>query len=153
MMPDRVLNRGKSASSGTVIAMGCPFNKRADPVHIWGTLAAGIAIYGIMVGALVALHSSVPGYHWWWPTNWILVPVVITGIGVLLLVLRARRSAPEETSPTSGIDVKQDVKDMKGDLLGVEASQDGGNAKISVQQRIRKLTGSATGVKIDKIDN
>jgi MFS family permease len=144
------VDRGKPASS-IVTTMHWPFNKRADPVHIWGTVAAGIAIYGIMVGALVALHSSVQRYHWWWPTNWIVVPVVITGIGALLLVVPVRRSVPERTTPGSDIDVNQHAKNMKGELVGVDAGQVSGNAKISVRQRIRKLTGNATGVKIDKI--
>ncbi len=70
--------------------MRWPYDKRADPVHAWGAIAAGIAI----AGALYAARALNPhtAKSWWWPTNWMVIPVVVIGVGLILLALPVRRS-------------------------------------------------------------
>ena len=70
--------------------MRWPYDKRADPIHAWGTIAAGIAT----VGALYAARALNPrtAKSWWWPTNWMIIPVIIIGVGLILLALPVRRS-------------------------------------------------------------
>jgi len=71
--------------------MRWPYNGRVDAVHAWGTVAAGIAIVGIVVGALAVTHANQPRFHWWWPTNWVIIPVVIVVIGLIMVVVPLRR--------------------------------------------------------------
>lgn len=71
--------------------MRWPYSTRVDTVHAWGTVAAGIAIVGIIVGALAATHGNDPHFHWWWPTNWLIIPVGIVVIGMIMVVVPLRR--------------------------------------------------------------
>jgi|SRR5580700_1518656 hypothetical protein len=71
--------------------MRWPYNTRVDTVHAWGTVAAGIAIVGIIVGALATTHGNDPHFRWWWPTNWVIVPVGIVVIGLIMVVMPLRR--------------------------------------------------------------
>ena len=70
--------------------MRWPYDKRADPIHAWGTIAAGIAI----AGAIYAARALNPhtAKSWGWPTNWMIIPVIVFGVGLILLVLPVRRS-------------------------------------------------------------
>lgn len=71
--------------------MRWPFDTRVDAAHAWGTVTGGIAIIGIVVGALAATHSSDPHFHWWWPTNWLSIPAGIVLIGLILATVPFRR--------------------------------------------------------------
>src|SRR6058998_2392170 len=70
-----------------------PFDKRVEPTHAWGVVAVGTAGLISIPTALVALHANEPAFHWWWPTNWMIVPAVIFLGGIALLVVPVRRSA------------------------------------------------------------
>jgi hypothetical protein len=56
-----------------------PYDKRADPIHAWGAIAAGIAIAGVLYAAR-ALNPHT-AKSWLWPTNWMIIPVIVTGVG------------------------------------------------------------------------
>jgi NACHT domain len=67
-----------------------PYDKRVDPIHAWGAITAGIAI----TGALYAARALNPhtARSWGWPTNWMIIPVIVTGVGLILLFLPVRQS-------------------------------------------------------------
>ena len=69
--------------------MRWPYDKRVDPIHAWGAIAAGIAI----AGAIYAARALNPhaARSWLWPTNWMIIPVIVTGVGLILLFLPVRR--------------------------------------------------------------
>lgn len=69
--------------------MRWPYDKRADPVHAWGAIAAGIAIASALYTAR-ALDPHI-AKSWWWPTNWMVIPVVVVGVGLILFALPVRR--------------------------------------------------------------
>jgi hypothetical protein len=71
--------------------MRWPYNARVDAVHAWGAVAAGIAIVGIIVGALAVIHGNEPHFRWWWPSNWLIVPGGIVVIGLIMVVVPLRR--------------------------------------------------------------
>lgn len=73
--------------------MRWPYDKRVDPIHAWGAIAAGIAIAGAFYAAR-ALNPHT-AKSWLWPTNWMIIPVIVTGIGLILLFLPVRRSRRE----------------------------------------------------------
>lgn len=74
-----------------VQTMRWPYNARVDPAHAWGTVGSGIAILGVIVGALASLHGGASHFRWWWPTNWMIVPVVVVLIGLAMVVAPLRR--------------------------------------------------------------
>ena len=53
-------------------------------------IAAGIAIAGGIYAAR-ALNPAT-ARSWGWPTNWMIIPVIVTGVGLILLALPVRRS-------------------------------------------------------------
>src|SRR5712692_8649769 len=71
--------------------MRWPYNARVDAVQAWGSVTGGIAIGGIIVGAVAATHGVDPHFHWWWPTNWLIIPVGIVVIGMVMVVVPLRR--------------------------------------------------------------
>ena len=73
--------------------MRWPYDKRVDPIHAWGAIAAGIAIAGAFYAAR-ALNPHT-AKSWLWPTNWMIIPVIVTGVGLILLFLPVRRSRRE----------------------------------------------------------
>jgi hypothetical protein len=70
-----------------------PYDKRVDPIHAWGAIAAGIAIAGVFYAAR-ALNPHT-AKSWLWPTNWMIIPVIVTGVGLILLFVPVRRSRRE----------------------------------------------------------
>ena len=72
--------------------MGWRLDKLIDPAAIWGTVGTGVAIDGIIVGAKVALNANNPHFRWWWPTNAMIVGVVLVAIGLVLLIVSITRS-------------------------------------------------------------
>lgn len=79
--------------------MGWPYNARVDSAFAWGVLGSGIAIGGAIVGALTGLHGNDQGFHWWWPTNWMIFPVALVVIGLVMVVVPFRRhhNQPKES--------------------------------------------------------
>lgn len=104
--------------------MTWPYDKRADPIHAWGTIAAGIAAGGIVIGAEVALHPGQANLHWWWPSDWLTVPAAIVLAGLVLVVLPVRRS--EHESPDLGTPTSSTLRggSLIGSLLDIESSAD-----------------------------
>lgn len=80
--------------------MRWPFNRRVDPVHAWGTLTVAVGVAGVIATELATLHASQADFRWWWPTNWMIIPLVIFVGGIALLVVPVRRSprAPAVTA-------------------------------------------------------
>ena len=73
--------------------MRWPYDKRVDPIHAWGAIAAGIAIAGAFYAAR-ALNPHT-AKSWLWPTNWMIISVIVIGAGLILLFLPVRRSRRE----------------------------------------------------------
>ena len=73
--------------------MRWPYNKRVDPVHAWGAIATGIAIATAFYAAR-ALNPRTAN-SWLWPTNLMVIPVIVIGAGLILLFLPVRRSRRE----------------------------------------------------------
>ena len=73
--------------------MRWPYDKRVDPIHAWGAIAAGIAIAGAIYAARALNPHTAKSYLW--PTNWMIIPVIVTGVGLILLFLPVRRSRRE----------------------------------------------------------
>jgi hypothetical protein len=59
-------------------------------MHAWGAIGAGIAIAGAFYSAR-ALNPQT-AKSWLWPTNVMIIPVIVTGVGLILLFLPVRRS-------------------------------------------------------------
>ena len=88
------------------------YDARVDPVHAWGTVTLGAAgIIGLPT-VLATLHATDSHFRWWWPTNWMIVPVAILAIGMVLLALPLRRSdsgRPAASPPPPGHLEAEDV--------------------------------------------
>ena len=82
--------------------MGWPYETRAEAAHAWGAIAAVLFVDGAIVAALVALNASDQDFRWWWPTNWMIVGVVIVVIGLALLIVPVRRSPHKKPLPPDG---------------------------------------------------
>ncbi len=70
--------------------VGWPFGKRVKPTHAWGVVAMGTAGLIGIPEVLVNIHANESTFRWWWPTNWMIVPLVIFVIGLVLLLVPVR---------------------------------------------------------------
>lgn len=70
-----------------------PFNRRIDPIHGWGLVALGAAVLIGLAQDLTGVYSGHAHFRWWWPTNWMVLPLAILVIGAILLVIPVRRVA------------------------------------------------------------
>lgn len=68
--------------------MRWPFDKRADFGLTAIVLGVGVTVL-IGLPALLALQH----FRWWWPTNWMAVPLAVCVVGVVMLFVPLRRSA------------------------------------------------------------
>jgi hypothetical protein len=136
-----------------------PYNKRADAAHAWGAIGAGAAgLLGISA-ILATVNGAHPGFHWWWPTNWMAVPLTVLAFGVILLVVPLRRSGPAlgpgtaavGSSAAARVKVSQQLDNVLDDVTGVDAKRAGPGADVSVQQQAREVRGKLTGAKIDEL--
>jgi MFS family permease len=97
--------------------MRWPYNARVDSALAWGVLGSGIAIGGAIVGALTGLHGNERHFHWWWPTNWMIVPAVLVLIGLIMVVMPLhrhddqRKESPQKPpeSPQIPQTIRQDI--------------------------------------------
>jgi hypothetical protein len=78
------------------------YDKRVEAVHAWGAISVGVLVSIGVPTVLVALHSTDHHFRWWWPTNWMLVPVAILALGLVMLVVPVLRSGPDHTSEGPG---------------------------------------------------
>jgi hypothetical protein len=46
----------------------------------------------------VNIHANEADFRWWWPTNWMIIPLLIAVIGLVLLVVPVRRSAASSSA-------------------------------------------------------
>jgi hypothetical protein len=72
-----------------------PYDKRADATHAWGALGVGTAMLIGIPTVLATIHATDPHFRWWWPTTWMMLPLVIIAIGLVLLLAPVRRSGVE----------------------------------------------------------
>lgn len=72
-----------------------PYDRRVDVAHAWGVVAVGTVGIATIAGVLATLHATDSHFRWWWPTNWMIVPVAIFLVGLVLAVLPVRRSEDE----------------------------------------------------------
>ena len=75
--------------------MRWPYDKRAEATHAWGALAVGTAMLIGIPTVLATIHATEPHFRWWWPTTWMMLPLVIIAIGLVLLLVPVRRSRVE----------------------------------------------------------
>lgn len=91
---------GPARGPGRLPGMRWPFEKRVEPTHAWGALSLGaVGLIGIPT-VLATLHATESSFRWWWPTNWMIVPLVIFVVGLALLFLPVRRSQLAEPIPS-----------------------------------------------------
>jgi hypothetical protein len=74
--------------------MEWPYDRRIEPTHAWGVIAVGTAAIIGIPAVLATLHATDSHFGWWWPTDWMIVPVAILVIGLILLAVPLRRSVP-----------------------------------------------------------
>lgn len=144
--------------------MGWPYNKRVEPVHAWGALTIGAAgIVGIPT-ILVTLHGTGDHFRWWWPTNWMIVPIAIFLVGLALLAVPLRRSGTGEGEESEvggeasagtavpNVTGRLDVDQVKGDAAAVRAKTIKGG-KVIGNARAKKIEpgGKISGIDADHI--
>ena len=91
--------------------MRWPFDQRVDLGHAWGVVGLGTALL-IGVPGLLATQHSVGRFRWWWPTNWMTLPLAIFTAGVVLLMVPVRRSARRR--PGRAVAVSSEPRDNRG---------------------------------------
>lgn len=113
--------------------MGWPYDKRADPVHAWGAIAAGIAI----AAAIYAARALDPhaAKSWGWPTNWMIIPLVVIGIGLILLVLPILRARHEHPAPLREEPAQPNPPESTT-LTGVDVA---GNAQLTIHSSAERF--------------
>jgi hypothetical protein len=135
--------------------MRWPYDERVEAAHAWGALAIGTAaIIGIPT-VLATLHASDRHFSWWWPTDWMLVPLIIIVFGLALLLVpinRSQATACNETESTSEprrIDIEQTATRVAGHMCGGRNAPV--DANISVKQQIGEVSvgGSVIGYEKD----
>lgn len=97
--------------------------------------AAGII--GVLT-VLATLHSNDSHFRWWWPTNWLLLPLLIFVIGLVLLVVPVQRSragtlalqATGPVRPASGASTSQGVPKADATAGDAEPTDAGGDEMI-----------------------
>jgi hypothetical protein len=67
--------------------------RRVSPTNALGVVAIGVAA---LIGFATYWVTAYPAkghhaFHWWWPTNWMALPLAIVFVGLLLLT-PARRT-------------------------------------------------------------
>jgi sugar phosphate permease len=106
--------------------MRWPYNARINSAHSWGMVASGIAIGGVIVTALTSLHGTDPHFRWWWPTAWMIAPVVIVLVGLVMVLVPLRRQDDQredgqEVSLESRETPQSVVQEINADAPGATA--------------------------------
>jgi hypothetical protein len=106
---------------GSVRSVKWPYTRRIDPAHAWGVVAVGTALLVAIPTILATLHASDSQFLWWWPTDWMVVPLAIFLAGAGLLVVPVRRpEQPAQAPATAAADATSVVgvrDDGDGDAL------------------------------------
>jgi hypothetical protein len=139
--------------------MKWPYDKRLEAAHAWGVVAVGTA--GI-VGLPTVLATSDAPYHyfrWWWPTNWMLVPVIVFVIGLLLTGVPVRRRKDEvdvvesqAIRPMPNVTGEIAVSHVAGDAAAIRGRR-ARSGQISGKAKAQRLEEGAklSGIDIDRI--
>lgn len=137
--------------------MRWPYDERVEAAHAWGTLAVGsAAIVGIPT-VLAAVHASDLHFSWWWPTNWMAVPLIILVIGLALLVIPLKRSQslasvePESSSERTTIGIEQTAERVAGNMTGLRNAP--ADTDIRVKQQIGEVSSGGAVIGYEKNDN
>lgn len=89
--------------AGKLPGMRWPFDNRAESTQAWGVLTVAVAIATGIAEELATLHASESGFLWWWPTDWLVVTLIIFVIGLTFLFFPGRPLG--EVSSISSADV------------------------------------------------
>ena len=81
--------------------MRWPYDKRAESAHAWGALGLGAAGAVGISTVLATLHATDPRFRWWWPTDWMALPVCFFLVGIVLLLVPLRQSRPKNFAPAA----------------------------------------------------
>jgi len=73
-----------------------PYSERISPGTAWAMIGTGLTCLVGVASIFEGLQGSKPGYCWWWPTAWMLVPLLLTLAGVALLAVPLRRGTAAE---------------------------------------------------------
>jgi hypothetical protein len=87
--------------AGSVRSVKWPYSRRIDPAHAWGVVAVGTALLIAIPTILATLHASDSQFLWWWPTDWMVVPLAIFLAGAGLLVVPVRRAGQPAQAPSA----------------------------------------------------
>jgi hypothetical protein len=78
--------------------MRWPYDKRAESTHAWGALGVGTAAILGIPAVLATIHATDRNFRWWWPSDWMIVPLLIVMIGLTLLIIPVQRSQKNNPS-------------------------------------------------------
>ena len=72
--------------------MKWPYTRRIDATPAWSLVALGGAGILGLPAILVGVHGQEPHFRWWWPTNFMIIPVMVLLSGVFLVLVPVRRA-------------------------------------------------------------
>jgi hypothetical protein len=78
-----------------------PYERRIDPAHAWGVVAIGTAGLVAIPTVLATLNATDSHFRWWWPTNWMAVPLMIFLLGAGLATVPVRPLEPRAQAPVA----------------------------------------------------
>lgn len=90
-----------------------------EPAHAWGVLGLGIAVLLAVPPIYASQHSG--SFRWWWPTDWMALPLVLCAVGITLLLVPLRRSV-------ASIDQQKDETEQSPPDLLVEDEESSAQA-------------------------
>jgi hypothetical protein len=141
--------------------MRWPFTKRIEAGSAWSLLIfSGAFLIGIPT-VLAAVHGTQRHFNPWWPSDWMVIPLVGVAAGVVLLAVPVKRTRPAEAAAArageaaSGTKVtgQVEVDDLSGEAVGVKVLEVKDGANVEGKAKARKVSkgGRVTGTDAGRV--
>jgi hypothetical protein len=75
-------------------------------VAAWGVVAVGTTGLVAIPAILATVHAADVHFLWWWPTNWMAIPLAVFVTGIMLAVVPIMRAREPATSAAEGTNGK-----------------------------------------------